>query len=302
MPNKDEIVDDVEFMDDRALDSTIDVDSVHAMSSEDINEFIHWSEFIDDRDSKNDFVEYPDIDVESTLGKNYYIDRQYQLITKIDEKNPLYQSNEIYEEACPGFFQLFHASQYYPIVANIIKYLELYDLRFLAMSTRGLYNNFYNPGGTLFQLLVNKWDLSNREEMNKLTERKEKRMRLLAMMVQWVSDLDQESSDSHLIIDDYYIGTCITLAFNQRYISCYVKHHHRFYNIVEVMQPHDAYYLHESAYHDKSNGTRFKTIRHWLAHCLGCELHQLDMKELSNQIKAIDGCENPLPNRCKSRH
>lgn len=201
--------------------------------------------------------------------------------TKHEHENSLY-SNEYYD-LFPGVFSILN----YDALLIILEHLELYDLRFLAMISQSFYRNFYNPLGDIFKLMVRKWRDYCPSFVQKLEkmENYDKRNFLLCHQ-KGIQDFDLYQPKE---IWERCIGGYVTLTMRGTkkygFISCYIKDLCTFRNIVAISQPHD--FIVKSNHDVDSSSVRFKTIRHWLAHCLNCEIHQLDMKDLSREVLVI---------------
>lgn len=164
--------------------------------------------------------------------------------------------------------------------------LDLRDLRSLAMVNRSFYRNLYNPRTCLFRLLVNKSPPFCIMKISKLKQGHAKR-RCLLEFINRIPDFDNmvttttwQKIKGEVIYLDLHVQTFTPYVLSMqlmhdnlvepscRRITCYVTSHNRFKSIMTI-------------------GTKpilFKSIRHWLSHCLGLDLYQLDMKQLSKDI------------------
>lgn len=198
--------------------------------------------------------------------------------------NTLYSAKKIFD-SFPSFF----AGLSLELLLQIFDYLDLYDLRFLAMTSRSFYRNFYNPNGTIFDLIVQKLTLRYswfQHQFNRLKQGFVKRRRLL-IGLSGVGEFRYLSfiSGNSLDIVGQYVKLWIPEAKvpEYQYISCFVFKRFQFSNIVVIPRPSITHEELVNLYQSPSV-IRFKTIRHWLSQCLDCELYQVNTESLASKI------------------
>jgi hypothetical protein len=192
----------------------------------------------------------------------------------------------------PGLFSILDADALYAILTM----LDLYDLRFLAMTSKAFYMNVYNPNGWIFNLLLDKlskyWNVP-KEDFDSLftfvfnNDTTKKKSFMLSSNISKLNDFFDvyQSSDKWTeSIGGYVTLTCAKNI--ESTIACYVKSAFTFRDIREIAFGNVIEFTTDDKTFNElySSAPRFKTIRHWLASCLGCELHQLNMEEAAQQI------------------
>jgi hypothetical protein len=196
--------------------------------------------------------------------------------------NTLYSTKQTFD-IFPSFFGILPLE----LFQQILNYLDLYDLRFLAMSSKSFYRNFYNPKGSIFDLLVQKCRIEYpliASNVDNVAQGFCKRKRML-LSLSLIGDFRYLSFIAQLDIMGQYVVLYMpdTKDSRYQYISCFVEKRFRFSNIMVIPHHHITQEELIELYQSPSS-IRFKTIRHWLSRCLDCELYQLDMEQLAHRV------------------
>jgi hypothetical protein len=151
------------------------------------------------------------------------------------------------------------------LIILILSFLELSDIRTFAKTSASLYRNIYNPHAMIFTTVSQR--IVGFEPRSKPFYQRKHLLKHLNSISDFTNKTDIHRSYNWKLIIKSTKGR-VLLVYKTTIVMCNASIQGRFDDLMEL-----------------DTLERFATIRHWLARYMGLQVHQIDIKELLNDIR-----------------